>query len=669
MNMDVFISYSSKDKKIADAMCHFLEEKKIKCWIAPRDVRAGRDYGGEIVRAIKNCKVFVLVFSNDTNNSDHVANEIEIAIDNKKLIAPFKIEDTELNDTFSYYLKRKHWIDAFPNPEKNFENLLKQLNPILGKGPDPPPPEKKKPINKYILISVFIISCLLFLLVELLQKNDEIKIFKKQGLYGYKIRDSIIIEPKYLIVTNFENDSAKVETKDSSFIINTKGEWLKTITISKSKGDKKRYKWNSKTVLKDNKEFMLMTSKVLKNAFLKYDELVADDDPYFFKYDNLYPVKLNNKWGAIDGKGKVIIEIEYDYISSFKEEVAYIKKNKKYGYVNIEGKIIIPINYDTASLFYEDYAVVSKNGKYGLINKSGEVIVPFIYQNLGRYLDGLVQAKKNGNWGLIDISNNIIVPFEYSYIESYFEEFITIKGKGKYGKFGKINRFGEYLIPPKYDNMIELTRGSIYGVKKMYKWGLLNYKGDLVAPFTYDNIFYSNVQPFRVTKKGKYGYMNNSGEEQILCQYDDASNFVDNKAIVKKEGKYGFINKKNEVILPFEYEAFNDFEFGIPYVCVKKNGKYGVMNYYNEKIIIPFLYDSISYVDFIESQFGGHNHIWKVELDGKYGIVNEENKNLIPIKYKRLGKETYFGLIYASNTFNYNYFLLDMNGNCVKGCN
>jgi hypothetical protein len=35
---DVFISYSSKDKTVADSVCAKLEQEKISCWIAPRDI-------------------------------------------------------------------------------------------------------------------------------------------------------------------------------------------------------------------------------------------------------------------------------------------------------------------------------------------------------------------------------------------------------------------------------------------------------------------------------------------------------------------------------------------------------------------------------------------------------------------------------------------------------
>ena len=50
---DVFISYSSRDKVIADAVCHFLEQGGIKCWIAPRDIAPGFDYADMIEDACR----------------------------------------------------------------------------------------------------------------------------------------------------------------------------------------------------------------------------------------------------------------------------------------------------------------------------------------------------------------------------------------------------------------------------------------------------------------------------------------------------------------------------------------------------------------------------------------------------------------------------------------
>ena len=78
-DIDVFISYSSKDKNVADAICHGLETHKLKCWIAPRDVLVGQPFEESIMNAIEHCKVMVMVFTENTNHSPHVENEIRTA--------------------------------------------------------------------------------------------------------------------------------------------------------------------------------------------------------------------------------------------------------------------------------------------------------------------------------------------------------------------------------------------------------------------------------------------------------------------------------------------------------------------------------------------------------------------------------------------------------------
>ena len=49
MAHDIFLSYSSADAPAANAMCAALENKGIKCWIAPRDIAPGSHWGGSIV--------------------------------------------------------------------------------------------------------------------------------------------------------------------------------------------------------------------------------------------------------------------------------------------------------------------------------------------------------------------------------------------------------------------------------------------------------------------------------------------------------------------------------------------------------------------------------------------------------------------------------------------
>ncbi len=55
MKFDVFISHSRHDKAVADAACAALENAGIRCWIAPRNILPGGDWGASIVDAINSC--------------------------------------------------------------------------------------------------------------------------------------------------------------------------------------------------------------------------------------------------------------------------------------------------------------------------------------------------------------------------------------------------------------------------------------------------------------------------------------------------------------------------------------------------------------------------------------------------------------------------------------
>lgn len=125
MPYDVFISYSHKDKPVADVICANLESIGIRCWIAPRDIAPGMDWPTAISAAIALSRVMVLVFSADSNRSKQVGNEISLAFDNNLIIIPFKIDNTSPEPGKQYYLARTHWLDAMnPPTQEQIDKLV-----------------------------------------------------------------------------------------------------------------------------------------------------------------------------------------------------------------------------------------------------------------------------------------------------------------------------------------------------------------------------------------------------------------------------------------------------------------------------------------------------------------------------------------------------------------
>jgi len=132
VSFDVFISYASKDKIVADAVCARLEAAGIRCWIAPRDIVAGTSYGEAIIDAIHGAKVMVLVFSSSANASGHIPKEVERAVSSGVAILPFRIEDVAPGKSLDYFIGSVHWLDAMTPPmEKHLDNLAATVHKLI----------------------------------------------------------------------------------------------------------------------------------------------------------------------------------------------------------------------------------------------------------------------------------------------------------------------------------------------------------------------------------------------------------------------------------------------------------------------------------------------------------------------------------------------------------
>ncbi len=122
MEHSVFISYHHDSSvQLVERIVQALESSGIKCWYAPRDVQS--KYAGDIVRAIEECKVFLLVMNRYSTHSEHVLNEIDCAFNrfhHKEAIRllPFRTDKENLPDDVKYYLGRIHSLDGSEPPEE-----------------------------------------------------------------------------------------------------------------------------------------------------------------------------------------------------------------------------------------------------------------------------------------------------------------------------------------------------------------------------------------------------------------------------------------------------------------------------------------------------------------------------------------------------------------------
>jgi len=134
MAHEVFISYASPNKAAADAVCAGLEQRSIRCWIAPRDIVPGVPWAESIIDAIEGSRVMLLLFSEASNKSVQVQREVERAVHKDVPLVPVRIEDVMPTRTMEYFISSQHWFDAIQTPmEQHLDRMAQTVKAHLAR--------------------------------------------------------------------------------------------------------------------------------------------------------------------------------------------------------------------------------------------------------------------------------------------------------------------------------------------------------------------------------------------------------------------------------------------------------------------------------------------------------------------------------------------------------
>ena len=155
-----FICHSSHEAEEAMALVQALESLGTTCWIAPRNIPAGSPYPEQIVSAIKQCSIFVVILSQSANGSPHVLREVELAVSQRKPVLPVRVDSDEPSPAFTYLLASLQWVDATRYQLKNQpERIANQL--LFGD-------LARKPRRRRSRTKIFVLVCLLATFAALL---------------------------------------------------------------------------------------------------------------------------------------------------------------------------------------------------------------------------------------------------------------------------------------------------------------------------------------------------------------------------------------------------------------------------------------------------------------------------------------------------------------------
>jgi hypothetical protein len=135
-----FISYSSKDQAFADRLHADLQNKGVRCWFAPHDMRIGAKIIDALDEAIRLRDKVLLILSDGAIASDWVEGEVTRALDEERtrkqvVLFPVRIDDAvmQTSEAWARLLRGQRNIGDFTRwkehdgYQKSFERLMRDL--------------------------------------------------------------------------------------------------------------------------------------------------------------------------------------------------------------------------------------------------------------------------------------------------------------------------------------------------------------------------------------------------------------------------------------------------------------------------------------------------------------------------------------------------------------
>lgn len=363
---------------------------------------------------------------------------------------------------------------------------------------------------------------------------------------------------------------------------------------------------NGSAVVKHGKQFKLIDKKA--NSLFVCDSIVRVAD-----FPNLL-VLIDQKWGLIDPKGKILVKVIYPSIYSDNKAIASIyfgpnesgridvrngsvyvypgseiyppqqgyaevKKDDKTGLIDSTGRLLIPIKFDQVSVWSEGTILTGmqegEEGKYGLYNKQGKEILKAEYDDISVFKEGLARVRKNEDYGFIDTSGKFVLPLKYKFATEFSEGIaIYIDESDQLEPNVFINKQGQELFRKNYPGGVgKFSEGLClvgHNVKGSIIFGYINTKGEEVIPFQFDGA-YSFCEGRALVVRGTALYIIDKSGKPIDDEvYYDIVRYAGNQPIEPcfNSGKIrlqkripgidrwfmGMVNINGEVITPFQYE-------------------------------------------------------------------------------------------------------------------
>lgn len=268
-----------------------------------------------------------------------------------------------------------------------------------------------------------------------------------------------------------------------------------------------------------------------------------------------------------------------------KSILLFVKIGDKEGYIDCKGKIVIPLVHNQWSTlgFQEGYIAAKNmiNEHWYFYDKNGSKIQLGEYEEVCYCADGMAAVKKNGLYGFIDVkSGKLVIPCIYDDVKDAFYKGIAKVFCKATGTYMLISKNGKKICD---DTEYPTYKYENYIITGYPKRGILDKNGNILTPFIYKGLWHVETNGYLRCEntEGKHGIIDTRNNIIIPFKYDNLSPYYNGETElipVKKDGKWGYIDHSNNIIIPPIFDYAYPFDKGDDIAFVEQNGKCGYID-------------------------------------------------------------------------------------------
>jgi len=295
--------------------------------------------------------------------------------------------------------------------------------------------------------------------------------------------------------------------------------------------------------------------------FVRADGAIALPGPYELAHsfrEGVANVRVANKWGLIDREGRFVVAPRYSVVFLMFQGRAGFEQDDKWGYLDASGQVVIEARFDKVTNFDipgVPVGLFSIDDKWGVIRADGSVVTAAEWDGVAVGKDGWTRVVKKGLSGFLDESGKQVIDCKFR-CDNFQEDRALVNVDGK---FGFIDRRGELVIAPTYENGAGFREG-LACVRKGGKHGWIDLEGQTVIPFDYVGaVDLADGRAFVWPDDSGAFCIDKTGKRVSSTKFGDANSFEHGTAVVgkKSDGPFGLVDLQCNVALEMEYASID----------------------------------------------------------------------------------------------------------------